>query len=193
MNRSFSKLAIVGGVTLSLLLPLATVSANETPLRDRMQTAKAQIRQIKETAKAEIKQIREELSEGKRTAMSHAMNGIKERFEHALVRMGDIAERMTTKAKELASKGVNITEVENLIAAAKAKLQTAGTLITAAEAQFQGLADAADRPAAFQAFRTSIQQIKEALKSAHTTLQEAAKKLKTIYQASQTPTPSPSA
>lgn len=109
----------------------------------------------------------------------HAM---KERFEFAVKRMTEIADRMQTKADEFEAKGADTKAVEQKIADAKAKLGEVNALIDTATKNFQAIHNAEDRKAAFATFRESVKKVREALRAAHGLLKEAAHGLREIHK-----------
>lgn len=131
-------------------------------------------------AKGPVKEIA--LPQDKKDTIKRFYDSIQGKLSDLNDKLSNLAARMDVRVTELKTKGVNTSEIEKALDAAKAKIALAAIDLTDATSKANVLLDSADRKAAFDALKLAVLDVQDNLKTAHGLLTEAANQLKVAYQ-----------
>lgn len=132
-----------------------------------------------ETTIAPTEKQRANISEDAKNRVRAAIRSIQSRINHAILKLGSIADRIETRAHTLEERGVAVEPALELVARARIELRAASVIVTADLAAEVDAAIAAEDPrAAFVYVKQSVREANEHIHAAQKALRDAVAALK---------------
>ena len=142
------------------------IKTKREEFKQKMEDLKSKIKLEKDKAKAKIEEAR---IVGRENAL--------QRFDAAVLRMSNLKDRVKTQITKLITKGVNVTDAQNLVVIAETKLTAAKAKIADANALLANSTNELSKDQKTK-LRTLAQEIQTLVKDIHQTLNAAIKSLK---------------
>lgn len=118
------------------------------------------------------------LQENAQERISNFAASVSHRMNEAIARIEQVIERIESRVEKIKANGVDTSEAERYLDAAKADLSTASSILAGIDIDVVGAVTSEDPKTAWTEVRATYQSARDAIRSAHTNMKEAIVSLK---------------
>ncbi|MBI2454327.1 MAG: hypothetical protein HYV54_02015 [Parcubacteria group bacterium] len=142
----------------------------ETKIKERQSDVKAKVEDKKAKVEEKREALKRKLESARADRVKKYVKRMADRFEAAVKRLDVLAQRIDARLVKIAAGGKNTDDYKKLLGEARTKIESAKTKLSEVRLALEAVADSEKPKEDFENAKAKLNEVKEAVKTAHAAL-----------------------